>query len=403
MNTRRWFSILLIVLGVLLVLSVGLAAAQEDIPGNDPSGGDLSLSPDSRSNVIPLQGRLTDAMGKALNGSYTVIFSLYGQYAGGSPYCVSGQVLTLTDGLFNTYVGGENCKIDGRRLFLGISVGSDGEMTPRLSIDTVPYAWSLRPGAVISDSLGSVPILHLENWGTGGRGLRSYAMATSGANYGVVGASRSPDGYGGYFYNNGGGIGLYGQSSAAGGVGVLAESVDSSPDLVLGGNANTGSGDDGILTSDPDYASSDIILKSNDTVRIDLDNDADGEDADFEIHNAADTLIFDVDDSGAVVYGGPGIAAFPRPAYDSGWTIIGAGDLLTLDHNLGGDVDRYVVELTCQHPSYGRHIFGLGGDVTSGAFYGVFWRNLTTASVGVERATNDAECPQVRVRIWMYP
>jgi hypothetical protein len=57
--------------------------------------------------------------------------------------------------------------------------------------------------------------VHIENGSTTGRGLRSYATAESGANYGMVGASRSPDGYGGYFYNNGGGIGLWGWSTGA--------------------------------------------------------------------------------------------------------------------------------------------------------------------------------------------
>jgi hypothetical protein len=82
-------------------------------------------------------------------------------------------------------------------------------MTPRQPIYAVPYAWSLRPGAVMSATIASGPLLHLENWSTTGRGLRSYAMAESGANYGMVGASRSSDGYGGYFYNNGGGVGLW--------------------------------------------------------------------------------------------------------------------------------------------------------------------------------------------------
>jgi hypothetical protein len=38
-------------------------------------------------------------------------------------------------------------------------------------------------------------------------------MTESGTNYGVVGASRSPDGYGGYFYNNVGGTALRAESS----------------------------------------------------------------------------------------------------------------------------------------------------------------------------------------------
>jgi hypothetical protein len=42
-------------------------------------------------------------------------------------------------------------------------------------------------------------------------GLRSYAMSQTGVNYGIVGASRSPSGFGRYFYNNGGG----GEASSA--------------------------------------------------------------------------------------------------------------------------------------------------------------------------------------------
>jgi hypothetical protein len=38
-------------------------------------------------------------------------------------------------------------------------------------------------------------------------------MSQTGANYGIVGASRSPDGFGGYFYNSGGGVGLWAQST----------------------------------------------------------------------------------------------------------------------------------------------------------------------------------------------
>jgi hypothetical protein len=338
-----------------------------------------------------------------LDGTQDLTFRIYGQYSGGSPFCEVSKPVQVDNGLFSTFFGASGCSIDGRQLYLGIEVGSDGEMAPRQYIDNVPYAWSLRPGAVISDSLASDSILHIENWGSGGRGLRSYAMATSGANYGVVGASRSPGGYGGYFYNNNGGVGLFGQSQLASGAGVRAQGTDSGADLVLGGNADTTSGDDGILVSDPEYVSSDIIIKANDTVRIDLDNDNNGEDADFEIRDGADTLIFDVDESGMVTYGGPGVFAFPRPAYDSGWVSVSAGSTEGLNHNLGGNADNYVVDLNCKHPGYGVHNWGVGGDVTSGGFYGAFWLNLTNTDITVERATNDGECPQVRVRIWVYP
>jgi len=387
---------------LLALLFSGLALAQEP----DPDAAPRLLSPDApdvSSHFIPIQGRLTDDSGNPLNGTYNLTFRLYGTYTGGAALCEDTHVVNVTDGLFSAYMEGMGCSIDGRQLYLSVQVGDDPEMTPRQYIDNVPYAWSLRPGAVISGSLGTNAALHIENWGAGGRGLRVYAMDEASTNYGIVGASRSPNGYGGYFYNNGGGVGLYASSNAAGNPGMIAKGVDSGADLVLGTNADTGVGDDGVLTSDLDYPSSDIVIKANDTVRIDLDNDGDGEDADFEIRDKDDNLIFDVDDSGAVVYGGPGIAAFPRPAYDSGWVSVTAGGSVDLTHNLGGEVDNYVVDLTFKHPSYGVHQFGYGGDVTSGGFYGSWWQNLTASSITIERATNDGECPEVRVRIWLYP
>jgi hypothetical protein len=120
------------------------------------------------------------------------------------------------------------CPIDGRQLYLGIEVEDDGEMTPRAYVDNVPYAWSLRPGAIISGSIEHDAIVHIESWGNLGRGLRSYAMTTTGENYGVVGASRSPAGYGGYFYNTGGGTGLRAASDT--GPALVAES-DTGVDL----------------------------------------------------------------------------------------------------------------------------------------------------------------------------
>jgi hypothetical protein len=125
-------------------------------------------------------------------------------------------------------------------LYLGIEVGSDGEMTPRQPIYAVPYAWSLRPGATISSTIGSDAIVHIENWSSSGRGLRAYAMSATGTNYGVVGASRSPDGVGGYFYNNGGGDALLAESlSNTGGDGVQAEANSvSGRGLYAANNAN---------------------------------------------------------------------------------------------------------------------------------------------------------------------
>nr|QNT35461.1 hypothetical protein EKMJPAOO_00011 [uncultured Methanosarcinales archaeon] len=96
-----------------------------------------------------------------------------------------------------------------------MKVGADPEMTPRQEFRPVPYALSLVPGAKI---IGAAQWnLNVETTHPSGGALRGEASAASGTNYGVVGVSGSPDGYGGYFYNNGGGVGVYGRGGKYGG------------------------------------------------------------------------------------------------------------------------------------------------------------------------------------------
>lgn len=166
-------------------------------------------------NVIPIQGRLTDGNGTPIDGYRTITFTLYATSWDDIPLCQDDDSVQVRNGLFNAEMDWcDASDIDGKRLYLGIEVEGDDEMTPRESIYPVPYAFSLRPGAIISGSTSSA-ILQVDNYHSSGRSVRAYAMAEEGTNYAIVGGSRSPDGYGGYFYNNGGGRGLYGQTDAA--------------------------------------------------------------------------------------------------------------------------------------------------------------------------------------------
>jgi hypothetical protein len=85
----------------------------------------------------------------------------------GAARCSDPDTVTVTNGLFNMNVDGcTDSDINGDQLYLGITVGSDSEMTPRQAIYAVPYARSLRPGADIVGSSGS-NILYVENTSTG--------------------------------------------------------------------------------------------------------------------------------------------------------------------------------------------------------------------------------------------
>jgi hypothetical protein len=214
---------------VLLAITAGLTLAQ------GPGGAAAGLGPTSPSatapGAIPIQGRLTNASDAPLNGTYTMTFRLYDVVTGTVAVCFDVRYVVVTNGLFSDYIDGCYNDITGQKLWLGIQVEGDlEEMTPRQLILPVPYAISLVPKAEISGTVGSNDaILDLDNYGIDGKGLRAESQAATGVNYGVVGAAKSPAGYGGYFYNNGGGDGLKGTSTSnAGGDGVTGESYSTS-------------------------------------------------------------------------------------------------------------------------------------------------------------------------------
>ena len=208
---------------MVLALLAGLAAAQGpeapegEISAEGTDGAAAAVAPG-----IPVQGRLTDAGGNPLAGNFSIRFRLYADDLGTTVVCEDTNSVTVENGLFFSVIWG-TCtseEVDGHALYLGIQVGADPEMRPLQALYAVPYAYSLRPGAIINATLSGDAVVHIENSGTTGRAIRAYATALTGENFGVVGASRSPDGQGGYFYNTGNGVALHADSA---GVAVLAD------------------------------------------------------------------------------------------------------------------------------------------------------------------------------------
>ena len=96
-------------------------------------------------------------------------------------------------------------------------------------------------------------------------------------------------------------------------------------------------------------------------------------------------------------------APFPRPAYDSGWVAISTGGSgITLTHNIGGNVDNYVVDLQTSGGDIGIHNFKRGSDTDGDDKFGVYYKHLTTSSIVVYRFRDDQWSYQARVRIWVY-
>ncbi len=110
--------------------------------------------------LIEYQGRLTDASGVPVaDGDYLIRFSIYdGPGAGANQLWTSSfQQLTAQNG-FISYMLGSNEALpttvfDDSVRYLGIKIGTEPEMTERLRMVAVPYAYKARSADTVSSDL----------------------------------------------------------------------------------------------------------------------------------------------------------------------------------------------------------------------------------------------------------
>ncbi len=98
---------------------------------------------------IAYQGRLADASGDPLSDTVNMTFRLYAAASGGAPLWeeqwTGANSVQVSDGLFNVMLGsvnpiGQAVITSNNNLFLGITVGTDSEMSPRVQLGSVPFA-----------------------------------------------------------------------------------------------------------------------------------------------------------------------------------------------------------------------------------------------------------------------
>jgi hypothetical protein len=155
---------------------------------------------------INYQGYLTDDLGNPLDGDYAMIFTIYNADTGGKVLWGEKQTVSVTNGVYDVILGQPGNDIDPAdmdgELFLGVSVGSDDEMTPRQPITATAFAMkaaiadSVVDGAVTTIMIAddAVTSAKITNNSLTSADLASNSVTASQIATGAVGASEIADG-----------------------------------------------------------------------------------------------------------------------------------------------------------------------------------------------------------------
>jgi hypothetical protein len=103
--------------------------------------------------TVPYSGHLTAIDGTPVTGSVSLTFALYTQAAATTTLWSEAHHLSVSNGYFSVVLGDAAAGgtpfppgvWNGAPRYLGVTVGSDPEMTPRLSVASVPYALLANP------------------------------------------------------------------------------------------------------------------------------------------------------------------------------------------------------------------------------------------------------------------
>jgi len=98
--------------------------------------------------MLSYQGKLLDNFGNpVLDTTYSVLFSLYTVPSGGGAFWSETQTVRTRTGLFSVLLGSVTpigALPEAGALYLGMKVGADPEMTPRVQVTSAAYAYIAR-------------------------------------------------------------------------------------------------------------------------------------------------------------------------------------------------------------------------------------------------------------------
>jgi hypothetical protein len=201
---------------------------------------------------INYQGVLKDSSGSPVTGNIDMTFAIYNGATGGTPttalWFETHSGVTVEAGLYNVRLGSlkpiDPATFEGQTKYLGVTVGTDSEMEPRIPLISVPYAFRSEisdsvPDPIVptdgkQDIVGELAVLNL---GTG-NGITGTTLSVTAGAYALGGlSSASADAVVGIAFGSGAGV----KGISETGYGVYAAASGVSPNVNYGIYAATSS------------------------------------------------------------------------------------------------------------------------------------------------------------------
>lgn len=108
------------------------------------------------------QGRLTTANGSPVDGAVTFHFRLYDRGVGGEPIWAETREIPVEGGYYSVQLGEDTplpvAAFTGSPLYLGVQIEGDDEMTGRVVLSSVPYAFRAASAANATGAITPVSV-----------------------------------------------------------------------------------------------------------------------------------------------------------------------------------------------------------------------------------------------------